>query len=372
MMLTTLQTGGAERNIVQLVPHLRDLGVEVTVGTMTSAADSPLAADLAATRTRRVDFRGGRLADVWALERFVRFCRSERFDVIHAQDQYTIVSTALARPALGTPTVMTRHVLVEPADTRREAVRARCALVSARFGFDRVITVSDAVRVALERSGVRPERLRTVHNGIAIEAFEAAGSRRAEVRRSLGWGDDPIVLMVAVLRRGKGHDVLFSAVPTIRASVPNARFVLVGEGELGRELRSDAAPLGEAVEFLGERWDVPDLMAAADLIVLPSWAEALPNVLLEAGAAGRAAVSTDAGGAAEIVRDGETGYIVPIGAPEPLATRIVELLEHPDRRAEMGEAARARVRAEFTFAAQARRTVEIYEQVREGDIPPRP
>lgn len=362
VMLTTLATGGGERNVVDLLPRLAARGCEVDLCTLTTRRDGPIAADVAAAGIRRVDLGGTRLLDVRAWARLRTLVRSGGYDLVHTHDQYSnILGALLVRPSR-VPVVMSRHVLEEPRPRWREAVRAEAVLRAARFGATRVVAVSDAVRVRVAADArLDPARVVTVHNGIDPRRFHGD---RAEARRRLGWpAGAPAVTMLAVLRPGKGHEVLLDAVPAVTTAVPGTVVRLVGGGPLHDDLARRAAALGPAVELTGERSDVPDVLAASDVVVLPSWSEALPTVLLEAGAAGRPVVATPVGGAPEIVVDGETGVLVPTGDPAALAGAVVGLLRDPARAAAMGERARARVHARFTLDHQADGLIAVYRDV---------
>lgn len=364
LMISSLAMAGTERNIVSLMPYIRDEGVDLRLVSMNTRRDSPLAEEFAASGIPRFDLDAARMTDTAAWSRFTTMLREEQIDVVHAQDQDTIIYAALAHRRLGMPTAMSRHVLFEPADTAKEWARAQMVLFAAKHGFNRVVAVSEAVRQDFaKKTGLSLDKIETIYNGLPMARFDIDESRAA-LRTRFGWdANTPIVTMVAVLRRGKGHEVLFDAIPALRERVPNVKIMLVGDGEIEDKVRELAAPYSETVVFLGQRTDVPHILKASDALVLPSWAEALPTVLIEAGAAGIPAVSTDVGGAKEITLDGDTGYIVPPGDVAKLAERLADVLSDPDRAAQMGERARARVEATFSLQRQAAQFVDMYRRI---------
>lgn len=367
LMLSSMAMGGAERNIAAVLPHLSaQEDIQLTLGTLTTRRDSPLAALAAQSGVPRFDLGARRMVDWQAWRRYADFLRRERIDLVHSQDQDTNIYNALSRRLLGVPSVMTRHVMFEPFTNFKTRLRAQLVLIAARCGADRVIAVSEAVRQQFARQARLPlERIETVYNGIELEKF-ATRAQRAVTRARLGWAQDaPIVIMVAVLRGGKGHEVLFEAAPLLRQRVPNVQIMLVGDGEERAKLESLAAPHADYIHFLGQRMDVPELLGASDVLALPSWSEALPTVLIEAGAAGLPCVATDVGGAREIVIDGETGCIIPKGDSAALAARLADVLSDSARARRMGEAALQRVSSLFTLPQQARRTVEVYRRALE-------
>ncbi|RMF53169.1 MAG: glycosyltransferase family 1 protein [Chloroflexota bacterium] len=365
LMLSSMAMGGAERNIAALLPHLSAIaGVQLTLGTLNTRRDSPLAGLIAQSGVPRFDMGARRLIDRQAWRRYTDFLRRERIDLVHSQDQDTNIYNALSRRLLGIPSVMTRHVMFEPFTNLKTRLRAQLVLIAARYGADRVIAVSEAVRQQFARQARLPlERIETVYNGIELQKF-ATRARRAEIRAALGWAQEaPVAIMVAVLRSGKGHEVLLEAVPQLRQRVPNVQIMLVGDGEARALLEHMIAPYSDVVHLLGQRMDVPELLGASDVLVLPSWSEALPTVLIEAGAASLPCVATDVGGTREIVVDGETGYVIPAGDSAALAERLAELLTDSARARTMGQAALRRVSSLFTLPQQAERTVAVYERV---------
>ena len=365
VMLSGLAMGGAERNIVNFLPHLRNHGVDVTLFSLNTRRDSPLAQQFEATGIERVDFDAKRMTDHAAWKRFVRAIGERKIELVHAQDQDSIIYSGLAHRRHQIPNIMTRHVMVEPQDTMKETARAQLLLLTARFEFDHIITVSEAVRQEFSHLAHIPlERITTVYNGLDMEKFRLPMDKRAETRANLGWGaDEKVVLMVAVLRRGKGHEVLFKAIPSILEQVPDARFKLVGDGEIADQVREWAEPYKDVVEFLGQRTDVPELLLASDVLVQASWSEALPTVLIEAGASSLPVVATDVGGSREIVVEGETGYLIDAGDVYALAQNLVRVLQDLDAAQAMGQRAYQHVTRLFSLDRQAQQTASLYERV---------
>lgn len=364
MMMSSMAMGGSERTLLSVMPHLRALGHDVTLLTLNKRRDSSLTEVLEATGIPRIDLGAVRMLDHQAYGRFADLLRSGEFDIIHPQDQDTIIYGALAHRHLNMPSVMTRHVMDEPASTFKESLRARLLLWLTKFGFDRVVTVSDAVNHYFhELTGIPKSKIQTVYNGLTLSDFDTQ-AQRAHKRQELGWdADTPVIVMVAVLRAGKGHEVLFEAIPQIKAKHPNARIKLVGGGELEQDLKAQASAHMDMVDFMGQRSDVAEILGASDMLILPSWSEALPTVLIEAGAARLPVVATDVGGTREIVTDGETGYVIPAGDVTQLADKIIALLDDPTQAQAMGAKARTHIEQTFTLERQAQTLITLYEEV---------
>ncbi len=250
--------------------------------------------------------------------------------------------------------VRTEHLPYLLTDPEQQAEhRTGLALV------DATICVSQAAAESVRAAGLAHPRLRTIPNGVAAPR---APADRAAVRRGLGLpSDTAVILTVARFTPQKGHATLLAAWPDIAREALGATLLLVGDGPTRPE--SEAAAAGfAAVRFLGNRDDVPDLMAAADLLVLPSRFEGLPLVVLEAMAAGLAVVATDTPGTAEAVIGGETGLLVPPDDAPALARAVAAALDDATARGRMAEAGRARWRQRFTAARMARDTLDLYDE----------
>ena len=362
VLLSGLATGGAERVTVAFARRLKAMGLQAPVCTVTARHDGALAAELAAAGVVRHDLGARRLADPRASWRLARLLARERIEIVHAHGQDASIVAAAVRSLSHFVLVITRHVMEEPAATWRQRLRARLACAAFRRA-DAVVAVSDAAARHLAGLARIPlEAVRVLPNGIDVAAFDGAGPElRAAARRALAVSpDDALVLVPAVLREGKGHDVLLEAVPALLARVPSARVMVAGGGERERELRDRARPLGEAVRFLGPREDMRELLAACDVVALPSLAEALPTALMEAAAAGRPVVATRVGGVPEVVDDGRSGILVPPRDPDALAEALAALLADPARARACGDHGRRLARQRFGIERQVERTLALW------------
>lgn len=164
----------------------------------------------------------------------------------------------------------------------------------------------------------------------------------------------------------------------MRAAVPDAAFVIAGEGDLKKGLSELAGQLGIQCDvfFIGRCEDVGRLLAASDVGVLSSKAEGFANAILEYMAAGLPVVATDVGGVREAIGEGETGYIVPSGDDEKMAERIIQLLNNPERARSLGKLGRSIVAEKFSFEHHLRNTLELvrraFVRARERTIPDQP
>jgi glycosyltransferase involved in cell wall biosynthesis len=183
-------------------------------------------------------------------------------------------------------------------------------------------------------------KVHVIPNGIDVERFRHAGDRLA-IRAGLGLTPTtPIVGIVAALRPEKNHELLLQAAHTVRARIPEAVFLIVGDGPERPRLVALAKQMGiaPAIRFLGTRSDIPQLLSALDVFVLTSRIEANPVSILEAMAAGRPVVAPNVGSISESVIDGVTGYLTEPNLVEPVAGRLIELLENPTQARSFGAA----------------------------------
>ena len=226
----------------------------------------------------------------------------------------------------------------------------------------RFIAASNLEAATLRAAGVAARDLAVVHAGIEIERF--THGERLATRAALGVeAGRTLVLVPARLHPAKGHLDLLDAIPAALERAPGLLWLLAGEGperdRIEQEVR--ARGLGSAVRLLGWREDMADLLAASDLVALPSRVEGLPGAMLEAFAAGRAVVVTDVGGVAEALTDGSEGRLVPARSPARLAGAMAELALDPVLRRALGERGRVAVER-FDARVTTRRFEELYDR----------
>ena len=227
----------------------------------------------------------------------------------------------------------------------------------------RIICVSDSNRRDLvDESPAAAARIQTVYNGVDPSAFPLQPNRKT-VREELGIVSGPVLVMIARLTEAKGHRILLQALPHLIEAWPQLCCVFVGEGELRGQLHRLAVELDVegSCQFVGVREDIADILAAADVVVLPSLSEGFPFVLLEALAMGCPVVASRVSGIPELIEDHRTGLLVPARDPRALANAIREVLSNPTTASKMGAEGRALVRERFTVDHMVGNTTAIFD-----------
>ena len=247
-----------------------------------------------------------------------------------------------------------RYILLRPFDLLANRLSHRVTVNSMAVWED-----------TIERDHIDPKKLVLIYNGVDLKTFDSASPFRKEVRKKLGIrSQEKVIIAIGNLILYKGHLDLLEAARKVLKHIPKALFLLVGEDRgIGRKLKRISIDLGigEKLRFLGLRDDIPQLLAASDISVLPSHEEGFSNVILESMAAGLPVVATKVGGNSEAVIDGVTGWLVPPKNPAAMAEKIVDLLHDPQRARSWGKQGRDRVNKKFTIERMVQEHIKLYE-----------
>jgi glycosyltransferase involved in cell wall biosynthesis len=299
-----------------------------------------------------------------------RAARRHRAEVVHANSIRAGIVLALARLRPAATVVHVRDCLppgaVTSATMRLIAATATTVLANSQY------------TAAWVRSVAPRARLDVVHNAVDLERFDPARIDRGAARAALGAAGARRVLLgvVAQLSPWKGQDTAIEALKLLRARGIDAHLLLIGSAKfVARATRFDneayvarlrelvaVAGLDDRVSWLGEREDVPELMRALDVLLLPSWEEPFGRALIEAMALGVPVVATNVGGPPEILEDGREGYLLAPREPAAWARAIARIVESPERAAEMGRAGTLRVKQSFTLERNVAETLAVYER----------
>ncbi len=313
------------------------------------------------------------LFNLFALWRLTRLLRRERVTILQTHGARANFYGRIAGRLAGVPVIIsTVHNSLKDYEvcslTRWfyiTALRLTLPLVH------RIICVSDSNRCdQIDECPAVAARIQTVYNGIDPSAFPSQPNRE-KVRKELGIVTGPVLVMIARLTEAKGHRVLLQALPHLIEAWPQLCCVFVGDGELRDQLHR--LVVERAVErscrFLGVREDIVDILAAADVVVMPSLSEGFPFVLLEALAMGCPVVASRVNGIPELIEHHKTGLLVPARDPQALMMAIQEILSNPIAAAKMGAAGRAVVQKQFTVEHMVRNTTTVFDAaLRDADV----
>ncbi|HYW27511.1 MAG TPA: glycosyltransferase [Terriglobales bacterium] len=365
-LIGSLDVGGAERQLVRLVNALDPERFEPSI--VTFLAGGPLEGDLRpgirvthlSWRTlderRRRGQRGFLVQGLWLLIRLYRALRADRPDVLHAYLPAAYMLGGLSGWAARIPVIIAgRRGLTSYHSYPQGRLRLMARLAN------RVIAVhlcnSEAVRAyAIEREGLRPDRTLVIPNGI-----DPPDGPAPDLKPS--WRAPVTAAMIANFFPYKGHETVLHAVRLVASKRSGFRLVLFGDGlERGRvETLRDELGLAGSIVFAGRRPDAAAYLPGFDFLLLASTQEGLPNAVMEAMACGVPPLATAVGGVPELVGHQVSGLLVPPSDSVSMADAITWMIDHPDERRRMGEAARARMERSFSTEGMVARTEDLYE-----------
>jgi glycosyltransferase involved in cell wall biosynthesis len=373
LLNTLMEAGGAQKAMLQLARGLASRGHYVRVATMYDKGgfvprfEERFGLEITDLRMKRPGTSAVPNA-VWAV-RGVRHLRRALMEhgteVLQTFSHYSNVIGPIVARTAGVPVCVSSQRM--RLQGRPWVLRAADRWTVNRAWADRMVAVSDAIRdYCVEDAGIRADRIVTIPNGLDVSEMDRASDSADRIidRKREGLGENDVVAsVVARLHPQKGHIYLLEAVADLIGRHPRLRVLLIGEGNDRGELGNRITDMGleKVVRLLGDRHDVPELLAISDLFVLPSLWEGMPNAVLEAMAARLPVVATAVDGTAEVVVHGETGWLVPPADSAALARAVEEALTDVERRRKLGVAGRRRVEMEFTLDRYVDRFEELYE-----------
>lgn len=369
--LTQLGLGGTEMQVLGLAEHFDSTRFNLTFGCIQgggsiereyrirgwSISDYPI--------TRFASIRTGR-----QILRLSRELRVRKPQILHSYNFYANVFSIPAARMAGVPCIVAsiRDMGVYLTPMQLRVQRWVCEMA------DRIVVNADAIRDWLVEEGYSANKISVIRNGVRLPAIDNKPVR-ARIRTELGIPSNAkVVMMVSRLNPKKGVEYLLDSIPGVLARIPDAWFVVVGDAVLesaerekeyfnGLAERTRELGVADRVILTGLRRDVADLLTAADLSVLPSFSEGLPNSVIEAMSAGLPVVASRVGGIPELVQQGRTGLLVPPGDAKALCEAMITLLSNPFLARRIGEAARVRIRNEFSFEKMFLETSALYQDV---------
>jgi L-malate glycosyltransferase len=346
---------GVTTYLLHVLPLLAAAGVDLTVCFL--RAPHAAAADLRALGIRPVFLDAGKWDPTVAL-RIAALARRNGVRLFHATGVKGTLAARIAARLTCARTLLHVHDLNDPGAALSALQRL------AAQPTDAAVCVSQAVReLTVRRYHVRPDRVRVARNGIPLEALRRAGAgARSRVRAELGIeAGRPVLAIIGRLHPVKGHREMLAMLPAIVRGCPRALLLVIGDGSERAACEELARSLGmsQHVRFLGRRGDVPRLLSAIDIALMPSQSEGLGLAAIEALAAARPVIAFAVGGLPEVVVDGLNGRLVPPGDCEAFANAVIETLRDPGRRFSYARGATSSARR-FGVETHVQRLIDCY------------
>lgn len=297
-------------------------------------------------------------ADVALIAQLRKIIRHEKPDIVHLHSRRGAdLLGGLAARGCGCKVILTRRV-----DNPEPSwwVRLKYHL------FDHIITISQGIRDVLLHEGVAREKITCVHSAVDTQRFAGSCDRFRFVDEFGLPEDGPVIAMVAQFIERKGHRYLLEAIPEVIGRFPRAKFLLFGRGPLHDSINDQIRQsdvLSACVTLAGFRDDLERILPCVTMLVHPADMEGLGVSLLQAAACGVPIVATAVGGIPEIVKDDETGYLIPPASPRPLADAMIKILTDREHARQMGIAGRKLVEQSFSVAAMVSGNLAVYDRL---------
>jgi len=357
-VITELDVGGAEKALFELATRLRDgfdpqvvsLTTEGAIGGMLIGSGVPV---------RALGARGK--ADIRTLWRLRRLIREAEPEIVHSFLFHANMAARLAALGSGVGAVVCSARVAERSRPRRRALECRTHRL-----VDVLVCVSSGVRDYYAAGGFPREKLVVIPNGVEVARFQG---RESGFKERLGLAPTtPLITTIGRLHEQKGMAYFLRAAASLRHSRPECHFAVVGAGPQDEALRALARQLRlePHVSFLGRCEDVAPVLKATDVFVLASLWEGMPNVVLEALAAGVPVVATRVEGVTDIIEDGRTGVLVMPRDVPAIVTAVARLLDEPERARRLAQAGREDVAARFPLEAMVQRHEQLYADLLAG------
>lgn len=365
-LVDSLDIGGTETQAVELARRMDPEKYDVTLGCLRK--QGPLLARLTGSAVNIVEFhpKGGidSPRGLYQVARMVAYLRRGKFDVVHAHDLWSNMAGLVAGKLAGVPVIVTSQRDLSHGAWYQSSSRKKW-LRRAQNASSAVLTNARMIREGLVGDeGLAADKVRVIYNGVDLERFESSPSMRAKLFP--GMERAKLIVLVGNMHTDvKGQPTLIAAASEIVSRSPQARFVLVGDGEKRKEFEAaaQAGGVGAKFVFLGRRNDVADILAACDIAVLPSAAEGMPNAVLEYMAAGLPVVASAVGGNLEVVADGITGLLVPAGDGGLLGQALSRLLADDVLALRLARQGRELVEQKFSFDRLTREVGALYDEL---------
>jgi glycosyltransferase involved in cell wall biosynthesis len=295
--------------------------------------------------------------------------RTEKYDLIHshASKDLWLIVPALKFIKYQTPLILTKHVgsFIHKKDFFHNWLYKRIT---------RAIAISSVIKKNLEETtALKEDKIKIIYNGVDLKRFNYESANRNKLRNELHITENDVLLgMTARFSPGKGHEEFISAAANLNKKYSNLKFIVVGEASRGEEQYANKIRLLSQnyklhnIYFIGFRSDIPDVLAAMDIFVFPSHAEAFGVALIEAMAMERASVCSNSDGILDIAIDNKTSFLFKTRDSKDLTNKLEQLLIDPEKRKTFGTQAKDRVTENFSLEKVTEQTLKLYSELIKG------
>lgn len=307
----------------------------------------------------------GGFFDVSALIRLVRLLRERRIDILQTHDAQTRRIGLVAASLSGVTHVSSLHGWIQNNQKQKWATGLDKRLV--RFS-KKVIVMSEAMKTEIVAAGVSPEKVMTLYNAVLLKDY-SVGGRGEKIRKEFEISEDEkVVAFIGRFSAEKGPDVFVRMAQRVLRQYSKVKFLMIGDGPLRSDITRSVDDLGlrKQMIFTGHRTDMERIYLVLDILVISSFSEGLPNVLLEAFAYRKPVVSTRVGGTPEIISHGESGFLVEPGNVDGLVDSVLALLKDPELAGKMGERGRKTIEEKLSFEKRTERIQALYQEIVNG------
>lgn len=364
-----LEFGGGERTFLQLINGLPQNQYRIHVATSPGEIFFEL---LAKKDIKLIPLNLERRANPKTLFRLVKIIRENRIDIIHSQgartDFYTRIAARILKPKVRAVNTIAMPVEGYDVHPLKKIIYTVFDRSSERY-VDCFISISDSVKDALiNKHKIPKHKIARVYNGIELNEYNSSDFEKTSMNIRKEYNLDKGEFLIGAIGRlvwQKGFEYLIEAAPRILKQMPQARFLIVGDGPLKKSLTEKSRELGagDQVVFSGFRSDIKEILASVDILVMPSLLEGFPMVTLEGMAMAKPIIASDIDGIREQIDHNENGILVPPKEPDALAKAIIFLLKDRERARELGLSAQKKAEEKFSVEKMISETERVYKEI---------
>ena len=361
-IIPSLEMGGVERTLTSILPRLDKKKYKVYLCCLfkrDKLADTMESLNIPIIKFKmraRLDFDGKYIIGIL---RLAYLMKKMQIDIVHTHLYRANIAGRIAAKLAGVPVIIANEHNIDSWKKLPQKLNDR---VLAGIT-NKIIVVSNAVKdFYINKIGIPEDKITTIYNGVDIPKFQTHVDINKKKKEFGIKSSEKVITIIGRLHQQKGHCYFLKAAQIIVKKKPNVKFLIVGDGPLGSQLRdmSNDLKISKNVIFTGLRNDIPQILAMSDISVLTSLREGFSITVLESMAAGKPVIATNVGGNNEIIEHGKTGFIIPTQSPKDLALYGLKLINDKELARNMGQEAKKKV-LNFSIDKMVKKTENLYE-----------